>query len=309
MIYLAPLQGFTDYIYRNSYSKIFSGVTAFFTPYIAVKNAVIVSKHLKDILPGHNSEQNIIPQILVKDCSETEILANLLADYGYQKVNLNLGCPYPMVTNRGKGSGLLPNPEKIDDILNFWFKNYNISLSVKLRVGLNAPTEIDKLIPVLNQYPLHEVILHPKTAKQLYSGNLYTDVFREVHQKLNHQLTFNGDIFSVSNFKERKKQFPQIKNWMLGRGILMNPFLPSEIKGAAINSNEKKEKLLAFHQLMLENYLQEMDNEGNAVNKMKQFWIYFSYNFQDQKKAFKQINKCKNLSKFKGESTQILRTL
>ncbi|TNF44125.1 MAG: tRNA-dihydrouridine synthase family protein, partial [Bacteroidetes bacterium] len=139
---------------------------------------------------------------------------------------------------------------------------------------------------------------HPRIAKQLYDGEILDSAFQFAQHNLKHRLVYNGNIFSVDDFKECQQKFPETDNWMLGRGILMNPFLPAEIKNIEIQAKEKLEKLKEFHQLVYKYYSESMDNEGNTLNKMKQFWIYFSYNFPEQRKSLKLIKKANGLSKY-----------
>jgi tRNA-dihydrouridine synthase len=212
-----------------------------------------------------------------------------------------------MVTNRGLGAGLLPHPEKIEKILAAFFEKSSLKLSVKLRAGLVSPLEIEKVIPVLNQFPLTEVILHPRIAKQLYEGETIECAFQFAYSNLQHRLVYNGDVNTVETFSNRMLKFPETSHFMLGRGVLMNLFLPAEIKGIVLNEAEKREKLVMFHKRTLEEYLTVMDNPGNALNKMKQFWIYFCRNFTEPKKSLKKIEKSGNLSAFQLAVTTIFR--
>jgi len=305
MIYLAPIQGFTDYVYRKVYSKCFDGIDSFFIPYILLKNNRLPNKYNKEILVHNNPQKKVIPQVLVKDENELLHLSRLLSDLGYKEINLNLGCPYPMVTNRGKGSGLLPHPERIKSILSAFFEKELVKLSVKLRAGLNSPEEIEKIIPVLNEFPLTEVIFHPRIAKQLYSGEIIISAFQFAQKNLKHKLIYNGDIFSIKGFQNKKQLFPDVKHWMFGRGVLINPFLPTEIKSIVLTKEEKIEKLKEFHDSILEEYLKTMDNTGNTLNKMKQFWTYFSGNFPDKPKILKAIKKARSLTDFKIQTHHI----
>lgn len=298
-IYLAPLQGFTDYIYRKNHSLVFSGVDKFFIPYISIKNNTILKKYEKEIFL-QNNPKNAIPQVLVKDSKEMILLSELLKNQGYTELNLNLGCPYPMVTNQGRGAGILPNPDILKEILTRFYEKTELRLSVKLRAGLHSADEIQAIIPVLNQFPLTEVILHPRVARQLYSGTIDLDTFAYAKSRLQHPLVYNGDIHSYHDYSKMKERFQDNNDWMLGRGILMNPFLPAEIQGILLTTTEKKEKLFQFHQLVLKDYMEAMDNEGNALNKMKQFWIYFSHSFPHGEKLFKQIKKSKSLTKYQS---------
>ena len=177
-LYLAPLQGFTDLVYRRAFNEIFQSVDAFFIPYISVKNNQILKKYEKEILLVNNPQPRVIPQVLVNNSEDILFLTRELEEKGYKEFNLNLGCPYPMVTNRIMGAGLLPYPDKIEEILSAFFEHSNLNLSVKLRAGLVDSIEIEKVIPVLNQFPLTEVIFHPRIAKQLYEGEiLYCPIF------------------------------------------------------------------------------------------------------------------------------------
>lgn len=305
-IYLAPLQGFTDFVYRKAYNSVFASVDAYFIPYISVKNEVVSHKYQKEIRLENNPQQRVVPQILPKDADEIIFLSKMLENLAYSEINLNLGCPYPMVTKRGKGAGLLPHPEEIEKMLAAFHGKTNLKLSVKLRAGLISDREIEEVIPVLNQFPLTEVILHPRIAKQLYAGEIIHSAFQFAAENLTHKLISNGDIFTVGDFDNNREKYPKTGGWMLGRGILMNPFLPDEIKGKRIPDAEKLTKLKEFHQEILDGYLETMDNEGNVLNKMKQFWIYFSYNFQDQRKVLKRIKKINKLKNYQKEIDPII---
>lgn len=300
MIYFAPLQGFTDFVYRKAYAQIFHEVDAYFIPYILVKSGIILPKYKREISPQNNPETRVVPQVLIKDSKELIELTQFLQQCGYTELNLNLGCPYSMVTNRGRGSGLLPFPDKIRNLLENYFDKFELDLSIKLRAGLNSADEFEQLIPVLNDFPIKEVIFHPRTAQQMYKGEIREETFLKATNKVECKLIFNGDIFSVSDFLQRKNQFPTITNWMLGRGILLNPFLPSEIKGIDISKSQRKDRLMELHHRVFESYWKIMDNDGNTLNKMKQFWMYFCANFNQPQKAFKRIKKANNISKYKA---------
>ena len=298
VLYLAPLQGFTDFVYRKVYSEVFSLIDAFFIPYISVKNHEVIKKYRKEILPENNPQNRVVPQVLAADPEEMIFLAEYLADFGYTEINLNLGCPYPMVTNRGMGAGLLPHPEKIEKILAAVFEKSSLKLSVKMRAGLVSPFEIENVIPVLNQFPLTEVILHPRIARQLYDGEIIDSAFQFAGENLQHRLVYNGDVNTIESIENRMVKYPETSHFMLGRGVLMNPFLPAKIKGIVFSKAEKREKLVLFHKRMLEEYLSVMDNPGNALNKMKQFWNYFCHNFTEPKKSLKKIEKSGSFSAF-----------
>jgi tRNA-dihydrouridine synthase B len=299
-IYFAPVQGFTDFVYRKAYSEIFQGIDTFFIPYITTKNGEVLKKYFKEILPENNLQNRVIPQVLASDSNEILFLSGLLSDYGYNEINLNL-------SNRKKGSGLLPYPDMVKEILTGFFENSKLSLSVKLRAGLTDFSEIDILMPLLNDFPLTEIIFHPRIASQLYGGDVNEEKFAEISRVCKHKLVYNGDVFTKDQYSTKQDLFPETNTWMLGRGILMNSFLPAEIKGIPISDEEKRKKLIGFHERLMAIYLDKMDNASNVADKMKQFWIYFSYCFQDQHKVLKRIKKSGNLRKYQNETAAIFK--
>jgi tRNA-dihydrouridine synthase len=214
-----------------------------------------------------------------------------------------------MVTNRGQGAGLLPYPNKIREMLDAFYQRFDIKISVKMRAGMNSAKEIESVIPVLNDFSLNEIIVHSRIAKQLYSGTISFEAFEFAAKNTHHKLVFNGDIFTVADYEKIKKTFPKVQHFMLGRGVLHNPFLPFEIKNIHFSETEKMQKLAEFQQCMLDYYIAWMDNEGNALNKMKQFWIYFSSNFYNEKKILKQIKKTKTLNDYKTEVNMIFKQM
>ena len=305
MIYLAPLQGFTDFVYRKAHSQIFPGIDKYFIPYIVSKNDSVPRKYVQEIWPENNPSASVIPQVLAKNGKELLFLTAYLSEYGYREINLNLGCPYPMVTKRGRGAGLLPFPEDMKRMLSEYYKKSNASLSVKIRAGLENSFEIQPVIRVLNQFPLREIIVHPRTANQLYKGKVIENAFRWTIKNATLPLVYNGDIFSVEDFNKKKKKFEPVDNWMLGRGILKNLFLPYEIKKEFVQKIQKSEKLESFHEMVFEGYTAQLDNAGNVLNKMKQFWKYFSHHFENQRKIQKRIKKLRNPKIYKAEVKRI----
>ncbi len=306
MIYLAPLQGFTDFLYRKAYANVFQGIDKFFIPYVTIQHSKLIPKYEKEIRSENNLYGNAVPQVLVKDEEEMIYLVSLLKNYGYGEINLNLGCPYPMVTKRGRGAALLNSPRELSKILDSFFLNFSLKLSVKLRAGLDAPGQLEKIIPVLNEFPISEVILHPRIASQLYKGPVYDLAFEYAVANLEHSLVYNGDIFSLADFERRSNQFSDVSDWMLGRGVLKNVFLPAAIKGTSYTNEFKRQKLYEFNELLSESYLQHADNSGNAANKLRQFWIYFSHHFESPQKQFKKIKKAKSPEQLHAEATNII---
>ena len=298
-LYLAPLRGLTDYIYRNTYSRHFDGFDAAVSPFIpTLTTARFKRSHLKDVLPENNHAMPIIPQIIGNNPEDFIPLAQRLFDLGYETVNWNLGCPFPMVAKKQRGSGLLPYPEKIEVFLEKTIPAIPNRLSIKARLGRKKTDEILTLLQIFNQYPLDEVIVHPRTGKQMYDGEPDLDMFEKCRQVSEHKIVYNGDINDLATFKTFSKRFKTVGRWMIGRGALANPFLPASIKNGKDGSANKVEVFRAFYDDLFDQYRQELHGPGHLLDRMKGFWTYFSRSFKDRRKIIKKIHRTQKLEHY-----------
>lgn len=254
----SPLQGFTDFRFRNAFNKHFGGIDVFLTPYIRTEGKTVVKAAFqRDIVRENNKNIHLIPQIMTKDADEFLFIAQYVKENGYEELNWNLGCPYPMVAKKGMGSGLLNDPAKIDNILKKVHDNSDIKVSVKMRLGYADKNEIFKVLPVLDAYPLTHIAIHPRIGKQLYKGSTDLNAFEDCIEKTKHKIYYNGDITSVDYFNKMAARFPSIDHWMIGRGIISDPFLAGMIKGNTSIYPENRIKLFAdFHDDLFHGYNQ-----------------------------------------------------
>lgn len=290
-IILAPLQGFTDMTFRNVYSDHFKGVDEAVAPFISTMGQQrLKPSRIKDVLPENNRKMPVVPQILSNVAKDFIFLARHLYDIGYSRVNWNLGCPHSKIAKKKRGSGLLPHPEMIDSILSGIIPAIPNTLSVKVRLGRKSKIEINELIPVFNRHNLDEIILHPRTGIQMYEGTSDHDAFGSALEQSRHPFTYNGDIRDLESFDIVQKKFETIRRFMIGRGILSNPFLPEQIK----KHNEKSDfyiRLKDFHTDLFDHYRAVLSGPGHLTGRMKGFWKYLGPSFRHDKKHLKQIFK------------------
>ena len=300
LLYFAPLQETTDFVYRSAYSSVFGNADKYFGPYIARQNDGTIKKtHLRDVAPENNQGYNFVPQVMAGNSEDFLYLAKTLCDMGYEEINWNLGCPYPMATNKGLGSGLLPSPEKINRILSESLPKLTCRISVKLRSGLLSPDEIYKVIPILNEFHLNEVILHPRIAKQLYRGIADTEVFLRAAEISKHPLVYNGDILTQDDFYHLNDLFKTTTSWMVGRGFLKDPFLPVKLKQLPLPEKKARAVLLSqFHDQIFFSYSKLLSGNSHLLTRMIKFWSYFCYSFPDPAKSFKRIKKAGTTAKY-----------
>ncbi len=297
-IILAPLQGFTDVTYRNVYSDHFSGLNEAVAPFISTMGQKrLKPSRIKDVNPENNQKLFVVPQILGNNAKDFIFLADHLYAMGHKRINWNLGCPHSKIAKKKRGSGLLMYPEIIDAFLDEVLPKLSNTLSVKIRLGRKSKDEITKLLPVLDQYPLDEIILHPRTGEQMYTGTSDHKAFAKALENSRHPFTYNGDITNVASFNIVQKRFPDIQRFMIGRGILSNPFLAEQIKGIPSNKN-KLTRLEDFHDALFQGYQSIFSGPGHLTGRMKGFWNYIGPSFDDSRKPLKNILKSTSLIQY-----------
>ena len=292
-IYFAPLQGITTQTFRSVFAKYFIGVDKLFTPYFTkiMPGVGLDSKKLIALKNQFESGIEVIPQILSNNADEIIWFANNCKQMGFSELNWNLGCPHPQVTNKKLGSGLLPFPEIVNEILHKVMSEINIPFSIKCRLGYYSANEFTEIIPIFNRYHIHELTIHARIGRQLYSGQTDIETFAHFAPQLNSPLVYNGDIFCKDDFLRFKMRFPEINRLMIGRGILTDPFLPSRIKGFDLPSDPKAQLRLFIDDLYYA-YRKDKNNQLSLLSAMKEYWTYLSKAFDEPVKVFRKLKKC-----------------
>ncbi len=305
----SPLQGFTDFRFRNAFHKHFGGIDLFYAPYIRLNGEKdIKASYKRDLLPENNLDIPVQPQVMCKTAEDFILVADYVKALGYTELNWNLGCPYPMVTKKGMGAGLIKESDKIVDILTEFLDRSAISISIKMRLGDENADEAKVLLPKLNQFAIKNIAIHPRLGKQQYKGSVNLNTFEECLALSKHEIIYNGDINSVQKFNELKSRFPQINTWMLGRGIIQDPFLPQMIKqGLTEYPLDTKQTFKGFHDELLEGYTQALSGEKHIILKMYSFWEYFSLLFTNSHKCLKKVKKAQNMAKYEMAVMDIVR--
>lgn len=223
---MAPLEGITGYIYRNTLDRYFPGADRYYTPFIVPdQNHPLRSKELRDILPENNQVKQLIPQIMTNDAQRFKEAADALLEYGYQEVNLNLGCPSGTVTARKKGAGFLSVPDELDRFLDRIFSENKVRISIKTRIGMSQPEEAFRLMEIYNQYPMSELIIHPRTREEFYRGMPHLLLYGELFAMSRMPVCYNGNLLTKQDYELFRSRFPETQYVMLGRGALADPGL------------------------------------------------------------------------------------
>ena len=304
---LAPMRGITTMHYRQAFVRHFKGMDIEMAPFISTVNSERINpKLLKDILPENNSGLPLIPQIIGNNADDFVHMSIAMHDLGYNEINWNMGCPHKPIRKKRRGSGLLPFPDTVDTILDQVCARSPAKISVKVRLGVADQSELMKLIPVLNKFPLSEVIVHPRTAEQMYDGTVDLDAFEDAFQALEQTVCYNGDINDLDFFQNVQKRFPTIGRFMLGRGLLANPFLCEMIKNGNPETENAIQRISAFHDDLISRYEAVLHGDHPVLGKMKEFWTYQTLHLSNGRKMFKKLKKAQRLGNYKDIVTEYL---
>ena len=287
--YFAPMEGVTGSEFRRVHHKYFPGVDAYYMPFISpTQDHVFTQRELRNILPENNQGFRAVPQLLTKNAEDFLWAARELAAMGYDEINFNLGCPSATVTSKGKGAGLLSNPEFLHQLLGEIYEKTPVKISIKTRLGMEQPEEFERLLDVFQNYPVSLLIIHPRVRQDFYQHPIRMESFEKAVQKYHGAIWFNGGLKTVENCVTLEKQYPQIQSIMIGQGLLSNPALIQQMKGLG---ELEKERLMAFHDTLFQTYLEAFKSERNTVFHMKELWSYLMDLFEGAEKPWKKIRK------------------
>lgn len=273
-IHFAPLQGYTDSVFRKLHAEIFGGVDKYYTPFIRVERGDFRKKDLRELPDA--TECCTIPQIIASTKpDDVEKMVAMLEEKGYKEVNINMGCPFPMIAKHGMGSGLLADKEAVKAMIEVLKAHPSIQFSLKTRLGYDDENQIFDMMDIINEFPFTEVTMHPRIAKDQYSGEINHTKFAEFAKVCKHPLIYNGDVVTTDDINKISALYPTLKGIMIGRGLLMNPALASEYKnGEMMPDKEKRDKSKQLIKKLFAHCEELMNGEEQSVAHVKAYFEY-----------------------------------
>ena len=301
--YFAPMEGITDSIYRRLHHRYFTGVDRYYMPFLSPTVHRTLTNREERELPFADTEGFLaVPQVLTKVPEDFLWAAQVIRDRGYEEVNLNVGCPSGTVTAKGKGSGMLREPEALDRFLDAVFATAPLPISVKTRLGFEDPQEFVKLLEIYNRYPIRELTIHPRVRKQFYDGGLSMEMFRYAAANSKNPLCFNGDILSREDADRIGGEFPNVNAVMIGRGLVGDP-------GMLTPGGTDRAALQQFCDALLEEYLVAFGGSRNAMFRLKENWGFLIRRFEGSEKLWKRLRKTTDLAEYRSITGEIFHTL
>lgn len=301
--YFAPMEGITDSIYRRLHHAHFGGVDRYYMPFFSpTMHQHLSVKEDRELPTATSVAFPAVPQVLTKSPEDFLWAANLCKERGYSEVNLNVGCPSGTVVAKGKGAGMLSNLSSLNHFLDRIFTATPLPVSIKTRLGIANPDQFPAILDIYNQYPITELIIHPRVRNQFYQGDVTLEMFHYAVSVSSNPLCYNGDLLTMQDCHRFASAFPKTDAVMIGRGLVANPgmLLPSGITPKALE---------VFHNALLEEYLSFFGGSRNAMFRLKENWSYWLTQFQEDKKLTKRLHKTTDLTEYRQITEEIFHTL
>lgn len=305
-IHFAPLQGYTDDVYRRAHCRICGGVAQYYTPFLRVEHGAPRDRDIMAIAPQHNEGVPLAVQFIARDAEEMRILldavraqdvttapaqdANTAPAHARRHIDINMGCPFPLQVRHGRGAGILPQPEKVAEVCRFVSEaaapvppsetrlgaEHAPTFSVKMRLGAENADEWRAVLPLLNDTPLTHITLHPRVATQQYGGTPDMEAFEAFIAECRHPVVYNGDVTSADDIRSLEERYPTLAGVMIGRGLLARPTLAAEYRdGRTCSDEEVVAAILRLHDAVFENYARRYQgNDPQMLSKLRTFWDY-----------------------------------
>ena len=300
--YFAPMEGLTDSIYRRAHHAHFSGVDRYYMPFLSPTiHRTLTHREDRELPMADSVAFTAVPQVLTKVAEDFLWAAQVCRDRGYEEVNLNVGCPSGTVVSKGKGSGMLRDPDHLDRFLDEIFQSSVLPISVKTRLGIENPDEFPAILEIYNRYPIKELTIHPRVRKQFYNGSVNIELFRYAAENSKNPLCYNGDITSIEQIAALAREFPSVDAVMIGRGLVADP-------GLLCGGTDVK-ALEAFMNELLETYTVEFGGARNAMFRLKENWGLLHPRFEGVDKLWKKLRKTTDLEEYKAITAEIFHTL
>ncbi len=292
----APLQGYTDHVWRNAHAATWAGVDVYCAPFMRIDHGAIRKRDINDLSQASNDVPGLLPQLLASKPDEATTLAFTIMEQGHTRIDINLGCPHPPVASKHKGAGLLNYPDELALMLQALSEIKGAQFSVKMRLGWNDNTQWKQVLPLLDIiHPVH-VAVHPRLGVQQYKGDLDMEAFAQLAAACPYPIIYNGGIATMDDITNLTDKFPNLAGIMIGRGLIARPYMLAP---------QEKYRLTQFHDMLVEGYSERLDGgESQLVNKMKSLWQEFLPHAD--RRARKAIKKSHTMAQYTAAASEAI---
>jgi tRNA-dihydrouridine synthase len=228
LLALAPMQEVTDGAFWTLVHK-YGGADVYWTEYFRVHSTSTPEKKIVAAITGNTTGRPVIAQMIGNDIPELVRTAKFLQQLPVAAIDLNLGCPAPIVYRKCAGGGLLREPQRIDAILGALRDAVQIKFTVKTRLGFASVDEFDQLLSIFAKHSLDALTVHARTVAQLYRLPVHYDRIRHAVERMACPVIANGHVYSAPQAQELLQR-TGARGLMIGRGVIRSPWLFGQIR-------------------------------------------------------------------------------
>ena len=251
----------------------YGGPEVYWTEFFRVHDVSRPEKWILDSITKNPTGRPVIAQLIGNDIPALVRTAKELQHYPIAAIDLNLGCPAPIVYRKCAGGGLLREPQKIDAILGALRDAVTIPFTVKTRLGFESPAEFAALLKLFAKHPIDVLTVHARTVKQMYRPGVRYDLIAEAARALTCPVFANGNVHSATQAQALMAE-TGVRGLMIGRGAIRNPWLFDQIRaqrrGEKIKLPVGRDVLGYIHELW-DNEITPGVRELSQVQRMKKF--------------------------------------
>jgi tRNA-dihydrouridine synthase B len=228
LLALAPMQDVTTLQFMRVIAR-HGGPDVYWTEYFRVHGDSRPEKWILESITKNPTGKPVVAQLIGNDIPALVRTAKALQKYPVAAIDLNLGCPAPIVYRKCAGGGLLREPEKIDAILGALRDAVTVPFTVKTRIGFQSSDEFDELLPIFAKHPIDLLTVHARTVRQMYRPGVRYDLVARAARELKCPVLANGNVHSAAQAKELLTE-TGARGLMIGRGAIRNPWLFNQIR-------------------------------------------------------------------------------
>lgn len=296
---LAPMQDVTDLPFMNLMTA-YGGADLYFTEYFRVYETSCLDKNILRSITENRTGKPVVAQMIGNHIPSLVRTARGLQEYPIAGVDLNLGCPAPVVYRKCAGGGLLREPERVDAILGALREAVKIKFTVKTRIGFDSPEVFAQLLPIFAKHSLDLLTVHGRTVKEMYRTEVHYDFIARAVSELSCPVLANGNVYSAEKAGEVLK-ITGARGLMIGRGAIRNPWLFHQIR-----QYQRGEPLfvprgmdvLAYVRALYEAVCSPDVRENAQVQKMKKYMNYLGVGAEPTGQFLHQIRRVSTTADF-----------
>jgi tRNA-dihydrouridine synthase len=272
---LAPMQDVTDLPFWRLLTS-FGGADVYFTEYFRVHPTSNLDWHILKSITENPTGRPVIAQMIGNDIPSLVRTALELQQYPVAAVDLNLGCPAPIVYRKCAGGGLLRDPKQVDSILGALRDAIRLKFTVKTRIGFDSADVFSELLPIFRKHSLDLLTVHGRTVKEMYRSEVHYQFIRQAVAEVGCPVLANGNVFSPLKADE-VLGLTGAHGLMIGRGAIRNPWLFEQIRrhrrGESVILPSGRD-VLAYIRTLYEAVCSPDVREASQVQKMKKYMNY-----------------------------------